>query len=116
MGAAARVSHTFNDRSDYLQAVACTDFLKGRGENTRVLATEKGTSLHVLASKRTLYHVLTSQGGILVRFGSQEGTLVCVLAPKMALYHVLTSQGGILVCFGSQEGTLVCVLAPKMAL
>ena len=60
-------------------AVACADFLKGRGE-------KKGTLARVLAPKRALYHVLTSQGGSLVGFANQEGTLAHVfLAPRRAL-------------------------------
>ena len=94
-------------------AVACTDFLKGRGKNIRVLcsATEKGSLARVLAPKRTVYHVLTSQEGSLVSFANQEGTLVHILAPKRTVYHVLTSQGGSLVCF-APRGTLYCILTP----
>ena len=51
---------------------------KGRGE-------KKGTLAYVLAPKRAVYHVLTSQGGSLVCFANQDGTLTCF--------------------FGSQEGT-----------
>ena len=61
--------------------MAHTDFLRGMGK-------KKGTLARVLAPKRALYHVLTSQGGSLVCFANQEGTLACF--------------------FGSQEGTLVC--------
>ena len=93
--------------------------------------SQEGTLVRVLAPKRAVYHVLTSQRGSLVCFanqegtlacffGSQEGTLACVLAPKRALkqvffasmravYHVVTSQGGSLVCFAKQEGTLAHV-------
>ena len=60
----------------------CTNFLKGRGE-------KKGTLARVLAPKRAVYHVLTSQGGSLVCFANQEGTLARF--------------------FGSQEGTLARV-------
>ena len=62
--------------------MACTDFLKGRGE-------KKGNLARVLAPKRAVYHVLTSQGGSLVCFANHEGTLACF--------------------FVSQEGTLVHV-------
>ena len=58
--------------------MACTDFLKGRGE-------KKGTVAHVLSLKRAVYHVLTSQGGSLVCFANQEGTLAHVLVPRRAL-------------------------------
>ena len=68
--------------------VAYTDFLNGRGE-------KKGTLASVLAPKRAVYHVLTSQGGSLVCFANQEGTLAR---------------------FVSQEGTLAHVLAPRRAL
>ena len=46
-------------------SVACTDFLKGRGE-------KKGTLACVLAPKRAVYHVLTSQGGSLVCFATKR--------------------------------------------
>ena len=55
-----------------------------------------GSLVHVLAPKRAVYHVLTSQGCSLVCFANQEGTLACF--------------------FGSQEGTLAHVLAPRRAL
>ena len=47
--------------------MACTDFLKGRGE-------KKGTLACVLVPKRAVYHVLTSQGAV-----------QCVLPTKRAL-------------------------------
>ena len=50
--------------------MVCTDFLKDRGK-------KKGTLARVLAPKRAVYHVLTSQGGSLVCFAKQEGTLTC---------------------------------------
>ena len=48
-------------------------------------AKRKGTLVCVLAPKRAVYYVLTSQVGSLVYFANQEGILVHILAPKRAL-------------------------------
>ena len=91
-------------------AVACTDFLKGSGE-------KKGTLARVLAPKRAVYHVFTSQGGSLVCFANQEGTLACVLAPKRTLQGTFwLPRGHFSARFGSQEGTLAHVLDHKREL
>ena len=58
--------------------------------------SHEGTLARVLAPKRAVYHVLTSQGGSLVCFANQDGTLARF--------------------FGSQEGTLAHVLALRRAL
>ena len=50
----------------YCRPVACTDFLKGRGE-------KKGTLVRVLASKMTVYHVYPAKGAVKC-FANQEGT------------------------------------------
>ena len=60
------------------------------GHFSAYFGSREGSSAHVLASKRVVYHVLRSQRGILVCFANQECTLACF--------------------FGSQEGTLACVL------
>ena len=63
---------------------------------------KKGTLARVLAPKRAVYHVLTSQGGSLLCFANQEGTLAHVLAPRRALYRMFWLPGGhFTACFGS---------------
>ena len=79
--------------------MACTDFLQGRGG-------KKGTLASVLAPKRAVYHVLTSQGGNLVCFANQEGTLA----------HALARRGHFGMRFCSQEEIFACVLAPRSTL
>ena len=66
------------------------------GHFSTCFGSQEGTLVCVLAPKRAVYHVLTSQGGSLVCFANQEGTLARV--------------------FGSQEGTLVHILDPRRAL
>ena len=61
-----------------LVSVACTDFLRGRGG-------KKGTLGCVLAPKRAIYHVLTSQGGSLVCFAFKRAVWHSFLAPKKSL-------------------------------
>ena len=62
-----------------LSAVACTDFLKGKGE-------KKGTLARVLAPKRALKDKFClPKGHFSACFGPQEGTEAQVLAPKRAL-------------------------------
>ena len=66
------------------------------GHFSASFGSQEGTLMRVLAPKRAVYHVLTSQGGSLVCFANKEGSLT----------HF----------FGSKEGTLVHALAPRRAL
>ena len=70
------------------QALASTDFLKGRGEKKKkghtqcVLTTEEGTLYHLFAPKRALQHM----------FWLPESTLARVLPPKRAPQHTTTNS------------------------
>ena len=76
--------------------------------------SQEGTLACVLAPKRAVYHVLTSQWGRLVCFANHEGTLVRVLAPNRAFKPVFwLSRGHFSVRFGFQEGTLARFWLPR---
>ena len=55
------------------------------GHFSAPFGSQEGTLACVLVPKRTVYHVLTSQGGSLVCIINKEGTLGHVLAPRRAL-------------------------------
>ena len=69
----------------------CAHFLKSRGQT-------KGNLAHVLAPKRAVYHLLTSQGCSLVCFANHEGTLAHVLAPRRALQRMFFSNWATPLC------------------